>query len=460
MNDSGRQNAPETLSRDGTGQAPSFGRIRACAYASGSLGKNLVWTGAELTLLFLLTELMRFDATTAASIIFISLIANVILDPVVGLASDRLTGPFGSKAPFILMGGPLCGFSFAALYSLPALGWVTPCSVMTLLIMFRAGFSLMDAPHNALLAVAAKSDSNRTFLSAGRYLFGSLGAFAIIAFVPALTASGSPAREIDIAQCGIFAGALSAVVMIGAAYAARSSEERTNRWHIDFTLRRVNAKLEFLAPIAIVTMVTMILYAGAPMYGKLIVYHATFHDKGSPSATMMFWALMIGQVAGVALWTVLAARMSLRTGLMATCWCIAATGLSAMFMTSMHGRTDLIISFVFGAFTSGIYIFIWVLVADCADRVPRVGGITGSTLIFSAIIVGLKLGQGLGTLIGGWGLSLSGYYPGIQNSERLAVAIPMMQAAIPLVASLLAAALLILYPWGSSSSNCSSTRSK
>ena len=83
--------------------APAPSSLRAIGYAAGNFGKNILWSAADLTLLFLMTDLIGIDPTTAGLAILVSLLVNAVLDPVLGALADRARSPWGPSGPMMLI---------------------------------------------------------------------------------------------------------------------------------------------------------------------------------------------------------------------------------------------------------------------------------------------------------------------------------------------------------------------
>ncbi|KAB7647459.1 MFS transporter [Polymorphobacter fuscus] len=75
---------------------PPIGRLQLIGYASGNFGKNLLWSTADLTLLFLFTDVMAVDPAVAGWVILASLCINALLDPLMGGLADRVRSQLSS----------------------------------------------------------------------------------------------------------------------------------------------------------------------------------------------------------------------------------------------------------------------------------------------------------------------------------------------------------------------------
>jgi Na+/melibiose symporter-like transporter len=90
-------------------------------YASGSMVSGLFATIPGVILLHFLTDTMRIDAAAAGAVVLVPKIVGILLDPLIGAASDRLQTPFGRRAPMMLVGGVLMLASFVLLFGLAGL---------------------------------------------------------------------------------------------------------------------------------------------------------------------------------------------------------------------------------------------------------------------------------------------------------------------------------------------------
>ena len=64
--------------------------MRLIGYASGNFGKNLVWSTADITLLFILTDLIGLPVTSAALLMTIAVAGDLIFDLLAGAISAQV----------------------------------------------------------------------------------------------------------------------------------------------------------------------------------------------------------------------------------------------------------------------------------------------------------------------------------------------------------------------------------
>jgi Na+/melibiose symporter-like transporter len=425
--------------------APPIGRLQIIGYASGNFGKNLLWSTADLTLLFLFTDVMAVDPAVAGWVILASLCINALLDPLMGGLADRVRSPLGRSAPLILVGAPLCGLAFAALYALPASGPAPLGSAILLLFAFRAAFAVMDAPHNAVLATLAGDAAKRGALSSLRFVFSSVATMAVVAVIPALMAARGPSGAQLLATIAGFAGALSAIVMTVAALAVCKTDRPAAGWRLAPAQRGSHLALLGSLPVLLVLAITFSLNLGLPLFGKMIVYHATYVVSDAPRANLMLIAMVVGQIAGLPVWMLALRQLPAADALGLA---IVAVIIAATVMAIGGGQTstgDVLLALCFGLGAGGIYTIIWVVVADCADVFARSTGIAATGLIFALAIVSIKLGQGVGSVFSGELLAAAGYVPRISTREEIGPTITAIQTGGPVVAGLITIALVWIY---------------
>jgi glycoside/pentoside/hexuronide:cation symporter, GPH family len=102
---------------------------------------------------------------------------DAIIDPSIGLISDRTRSRWGRRRPYIFVGAPIGGFAFWALMSPPAylngfggVAWFTVSSMLCSLFL-----TIALLPHYALGAELSLDHSERNSLFGAREAFGVLG---------------------------------------------------------------------------------------------------------------------------------------------------------------------------------------------------------------------------------------------------------------------------------------------
>ena len=166
--------------------AGKLGRGRELAYASGSLGVDVVGPIlAWLPYLYappsdLPDSVVLLPAATVGALLFVGRFVDGFAEPIVGWASDRARTRFGRRLPFVLFGTPVLVGSFVALFFPPfdsGRGVATGVYLLTMNTIFWCAFTAVVAPYLALLPEIATSSSERTRIST------LMTAFSIVAII-------------------------------------------------------------------------------------------------------------------------------------------------------------------------------------------------------------------------------------------------------------------------------------
>ena len=91
-------------------------------WASGTLGVAVMFNAVNILLLRYLTDYLGIAAAAASALIASSKLYDAVLNPVMGVVSDRTHTRWGRRRPWLLAGSLLAALALPALFVLPA--WV------------------------------------------------------------------------------------------------------------------------------------------------------------------------------------------------------------------------------------------------------------------------------------------------------------------------------------------------
>lgn len=147
------------------------GKVLAAGYAIGGLVDGIVFNAVNLFLVFYLTEVLLLSPTMAGLVIAIGLVADALASPWIGIGSDRVTGRFGRRLPFLVTAVLPLLLVFVALYALPALGTgpaaLIPAAVLSILL--RVLLAAYQLTHLALGSEIAADYNGRWHILAWRW---------------------------------------------------------------------------------------------------------------------------------------------------------------------------------------------------------------------------------------------------------------------------------------------------
>lgn len=188
-------------------------------YASGNLGKSIVWASFESFLLFYLVTIVGFSAWLAGGVLAAAMIWDGLADFVVAYGTDR-HGKANALARLVLLGAPLGAIGFWLTFA-PMTGHGWPAIVAAILLC-RLGYTLCDIGHNTLLVRVATGPRAASLVSGFRLIFSSIGGALVGMAAAQLLGMRDPAAQREaFGACAAIAGALyfgTLLIAVGATH--------------------------------------------------------------------------------------------------------------------------------------------------------------------------------------------------------------------------------------------------
>ena len=149
-------------------------------FGVGDLGGNLLFTALSFWALNYLTDTVGLAAAAAGTALLAGKLWDAVVDPVVGLASDRTRTHWGRRRPWILFGALPLGASLVFFFSAPALEGQTALFWWAFLAfaLLNTAFSVVNIPYGSLTPELTTDYHERTNLNGYRFGFAIVGTLA------------------------------------------------------------------------------------------------------------------------------------------------------------------------------------------------------------------------------------------------------------------------------------------
>jgi GPH family glycoside/pentoside/hexuronide:cation symporter len=142
----------------------------------GTLGASLLLNGFSMLAAFYLTTVLGIAAATAAAVLFIAKLWDIVSNPIMGLISDATATRWGRRRPYLLLGGLVAGGAYALLYSaaLTPLGSSLP-AVALVVVLVGTGYTIFNVPYMAMPSEMVDDYHERTRMFSYRVFFIAIG---------------------------------------------------------------------------------------------------------------------------------------------------------------------------------------------------------------------------------------------------------------------------------------------
>ena len=288
-------------------------------YAIGSLGTGGYATLPGLVLTYFLTDNLGVAALAAGLIVTAAKIWDVIIDPLIGAASDRQYAKTGSRRGLMVVGALTLPVFFALTFAVPP-AWGPLAGAVCVLLAFLAtatSFSLFQVPYVALPAELTSGYDERTRLLGWRVVVLTASILLFGAGGPELRrATADPVTGYLL--MGVVAGV---VISIGMLIASRTADAAARSMAAADrpkalapvglreqyaaglrTLRRSQPFRALLGTFLLQALATGTMLAGAQ-------YVATWVLRSEDAVTLVFLALVGPALVATPGWTIVARRL-------------------------------------------------------------------------------------------------------------------------------------------------------
>lgn len=415
--------------------------LRLIGYSSGNFGKNLVWQTADLTLLFILTDLIGLPVSSAALLMTIAVIGDLVFDVLAGAISAQVKAYGAGYRWLITFGAIPCGMAFMLLYALPWLGEHRFWIIAAVMLVFRGAFAAIDVPHFALMA-SVTSDSRARGRTAGyRSFFSNISSLIIATLVvPLAEKSARIGNTAPLAAFGVCAGLIFCVVIATSAMAGNVVPSSKRARHKAIPIRLSIPKFDAL--FLVMLGLAVVMSFAVPMFSRTAIYYATYVLHRPAFAGQILAAITIGQFGGVVVWTALV-RYFDKTKLLIASYAATLTMLCVVGISAPNQMAMLVSAALLGVALLGIYMLPWGILPDVVDFCEIRQGFRQETTFFATFLVVHKACGAASSGMIGWVLATTGYVPGAQQPHLVVSAIVLLAFGIPMVGALAAVATLL-----------------
>ncbi|MBT0670990.1 MFS transporter [Novosphingobium profundi] len=417
---------------------------RLLAYSSGNFGKALVFSGADMTILFLLTDLLGLGAGEAGALMLVALAGDLVFDLVAAALVIRLRRQGRGYRWMVMAGAVPCALAFAMLYAMPASGLRQGGLLALAMLVFRGAYAVIDVPHNALMAQMTHDSRARGRVSGYRLGFSTASSLCLALVLAPLVQQAARSRAFAaLALTGAGAGALFALTMALCVLASGRTASSSARAAGEDTIR-VPLRDPLVVGLGLLALITGF---AMPTFGRMVLYIGTYVVARGDLVPTLLLAMTGGQFAGVLVWTALTARLD-QARVLVLGHGVSAFGLLLFGLCLGHPPALVPCAAVIGFGLAAVFMLPWGLLANAVDFLALRHGRRLETGLFAAYLVAVKASGAAATALVGYLLGALGYVPGAGQTPQVLAAMLGLGLGLPLTGSLAAFALLPRFALG------------
>jgi GPH family glycoside/pentoside/hexuronide:cation symporter len=438
------------------------------AYGMGQLVEGVSTAVVGNFSFYLYTAVLGLSGSMVGVAAAISLVADALVDPLIGSVSDNSRSRWGRRIPFMMIGAPLVALGLGLAFSPPARA--SPILLFAWLVAVGLGLrfcvSLFNVPFIALGAEVSEDYAERAGIVAYRLFFGILGSFIAITLGYSVFFAG-PGGLLRLGGYAPFGWTTAALVFIGGAVSVIGMRRFASELLVA-PPTRVALHRRFAGEVAeifrnpsfrVLFASTVLFYVAQGVAGTLGLHLNTFVWRMTAAQIQItVYGLFAGLVVGIPLAPLIVRRLEKRTVLMVglLALCLAQGGLSGLRALGLFNLTGAAVvgPLTLNAFFAGIgitfaTIAVGSMMADAADEHDYLFGARREGLYFSGLGFAGKAATGLGALVAGLALDVIRFPKGVAG-QGPTVTIPadtltgLATVAGPLAALVSAVATLLL----------------
>ena len=449
-------------------QKVSFGE--KLGYSLGDAAANLVFQMMMIFQLKFYTDVFGLDGAIAGSVLMIASISAIIVDPAVGILTDRTNTRWGKFRPWMLWTVvPFCLFYMLAFYN-PGITEKTAVATYATIsyVLLMTVYSFNNIPYTSLGGVMTSDIRERTEITTIRFVVVTIAQFVVQGLTLPLVdhfSEGSTLQHGWFTTISIFAAiAFVFFIITFLVSKERISPPPTQRVDIKEDIKSTvsNVSWNSMALLTFALFITLAMWGSAMnFYFQYNVDQKSLYDflsifitlEEDDAYSMGFSAFnMMGAVVQFMGVICLSRYLANKHGKKKTF--IVCLSLTAFFTAMFYipSPTDVSLMFVLNFLRSLAYAptipLLWAMIGDVADHIEYENHRRATGFCFSGIVLALKLGLGFGGAIAGIIISMFGYVSGnvsIQNESTME-GIRLVSSLVPALLFCVGVMALYFYP--------------
>lgn len=419
------------------------------AYGCGDAGCNIIFTAMTGFLLIYYTNYAGVNAAAVGTIMLISRVFDGISDLIMGNIVDRTHSKFGKARPWILRMSIPFAISGILLFSVPT-SWSSNAKLIYVFITYNIVstiiYTAINVPYSALNALMTQDPYERSVLTIFRNLLATAGTVFINTFTLKLVqffGDNAAAWSKTFGVFGVVAIILFLINFFGCK--ERVKPVKIEKGEVEnIPIKKGFASLFKNKYWIIVTIMLALIFVSMALLGGATVYFAETILGNKNLVSSIGNSVYISQIVAMFAVAFLIKRLGKRNVMVIGC-IFNIIGLIFMLFTTNY-IFIIICGIIRGIGSACMGATMWAMVSDTIDYGEWKTGYRTEGLVNSACSFGFKIGNGLGSALLGWIISLGGYVGGAKTQTESAIfSVKLSFAILPILISIIIIIILQFY---------------
>ena len=439
-------------------------------YSLGDAAANLVFQMMMIFQLKFYTDVFGLDGAVAGSVLMIASISAIIVDPTVGILTDRTSTRWGKFRPWVLWTAiPFCLFYVLAFYN-PGIedkGMVATYATISYVLLMTV-YSFNNVPYTSLGGVMTSVIRERTSITTIRFVVVTIAQFIVQGLTLPLVSQFSKGSTLQHGwTCTIALFACVAFIFFIITFLV--SKERIQppprqKMSIKEDVKNTVSSISWNA----MALLTFAIFITLAMWGSAMNFYfqynvdqkslydflshfVTIRQEDAYSIGFSAFNMMgaIVQFIGVICFSQYLANKYGKKKTFIVCLSLTAFFTALFYIPT---PTDVSLVFVLNFLKSLAYAptipLLWAMIGDVADHIEYENHRRATGFCFSGIVLALKIGLGFGGAIAGIIISMFGYVSGnvsVQNESAME-GIRLVSSIVPALLFCVGVMALYFYP--------------
>lgn len=420
-------------------------------YSLGDTASHFVWDLVGFWLLIFYTDIYGLSPAMAGVIMFVGSIWDAVMDPVVGIVSDRTESRWGKFRPYLLFGSVPYAILAVMAFSTPDFG-DTGKFIYALItcLLLRTAYAFVNLPYSSLGAVMTNDSNERAGLNTYRFIAAYIGQFIVtgaalylVKWLGAIGNSGvvdqAQGYQYTVALFGVLSIAFFLIAFATTKERVSAPKKQDNNVLRDFKYLFMNKAWIVLTVVGIVS---FIMFA---MQNAAIAYYFKYYIQDAENVQLFNILGTVALIVALPLSKPLAKHFGNKAVY------IGSSIISGVFFALIYVAGDnLPLVYTFNILAKMSYApavpLLWTMLADVADYGEWKFNRRTTGLTFSASVLAQKLGWAIGAAAAGWLLSATHFVANadVQSDEAM-LGIRLLVSVIPGVLYASCALVLAFY---------------